>query len=370
MLNAALETARGLAALWVFVYHVRFHLEMGLLRRLADAGFLGVPLFFVISGYCMMASSRGVIARQQPTLLFLKRRLRRIFPPFWFSILVAVATPFLIAFVYGWQNGVYQWPVPKWTEFSLLDWAALVSLTKGLLWMGPTHKPYAAVSAVYWSLSIEVQFYLVMTFALAFRRWFHAILIGVSALCCGIWLYRGPFYPGLFGEYWPMFALGLLLFVVLDAGVRPSRLFGPRTAWMSGGVGLASLTGALALVMFVPDEGIQRQTLFALLSAATLWLASGVEPSIPRHWLGSRVLIGLGKMSYSVYLLHLHLVSLGAAIVVSLHPRQTILTLPLRILIALVFCWIFYEACEKRFAKPMKSKPANRPATVTESVPC
>ena len=367
MLNAALETARGLAALWVFVYHVRFGLEPGLLRRLADAGFLGVPLFFVISGYCMMASSRGVIARNQPTWYFLKRRLRRIFPPFWFSIGVAMASPFVVAIIYGWTSGNFQWPTRKWLDFTLIDWAALVSLTKGLAWMGPPHKPYAPVSAVYWSLSIEVQFYLVMSLALAFRRWFHPILIGVSAIMAGIWLWHGPFYPGLFGQYWPMFGLGLLLFAALEGGLRPARLFGRFTLWMSAGFGLAGLAASLALVMFVPDEGVQRQTLFAVFSAALLWLASGVEPHVPTTPVVCRALIGLGKMSYSVYLLHLHLVSLAAAVLVWFYPRKLFLALPLRILLALGFCWVFYELCEKRFAvSPSKrTRPEPAPEMVT-----
>ncbi len=374
MLNAVLETARGLAALWVFVYHVRFYLEPGLLRRLADGGFLGVPLFFVISGYCMMASSRAVIARGQPTLYFLKRRLRRIFPPFWFSIGVAVAAPFVIAVLYGIRGGDYHWPIPKWSGFTALDWAGLVTLTKGLFWMGPTHKPYAPVNAVYWSLAIEVQFYLVMSLALAFRRWFHGILIGVSALCVAVWVWRGPFYPGLFGEYWPMFAMGLLLFAVLDGGVRPDRLFGRHARWTSGGTGAGVLAGALALVMFVPSESLQRQLLFAGFSTLILWLVSGLEAVIPRRAPATRVLVGLGKISYSVYLLHLHMVSLAAAIVVSVYPRTTVLTLPLRMSLALVFCWVFYEICEKRFATNKSRRAALRivaqpaPAEIAQEV--
>ena len=49
MLNKSLEIARGLAALWVFLYHMRFGLDPGLFRRFADCGLLGVPAFFVIS---------------------------------------------------------------------------------------------------------------------------------------------------------------------------------------------------------------------------------------------------------------------------------------------------------------------------------
>jgi len=350
MLNAVLEIARGLAALWVFLYHLRFYFETGLLRRLADGGFLGVPLFFVISGYCMMASSRGVIARGQPAWHFLKRRLRRIFPAFWLSIGVAVIAPFMIAIIYGARSGTYQWPAMKWSQFTALDWVGLVTLTKGLLWLGPAHRPYSPVNAVYWSLAIEVQFYLVMSIALVFRGWFNRILTGVSVICLAIWAWHGPYFPGLFGEYWPMFALGLLLFGLLDGGIRPERFFGRHTAWMSAGTATGCLLGALALVMFAPSESLNRQTLFAVCSAVILWAASGLEPRIPLQAAATRALMGLGKMSYSVYLLHLHMVSLAAAFVVLLSPRATAFVLFLRVALALVFCRVFYEVCEKRFA--------------------
>lgn len=372
MLNAVLETARGLAALWVFTYHLRFYLEKGLLRRFADGGFLGVPLFFVISGYCMMASSRGVIARGQPASHFLKRRLRRIFPPFWFSVVVAVAAPFAIAILYGLRSGIYSWPVPKWSNFTLSDWTALLTLTKGLFWLGPAHKPFAPVNAVYWSLAIEVQFYLVMCLALVFRRWFYRILLGVSAVSMTIWIWRGPYFPGLFAEYWPMFALGLLLFVLLEGGIRPGRLFGRHADWISLAAGLGCLAGALALVMFAPSESLQRQSVFAGCSAAILWLASGLELRIPRQALATRVLLGLGRMSYSVYLLHLHMVSLAAAFIILLFPHTTLLALALRMVLALVFCWVFYQICEKPFAAnlrrtiPLRAKTAPAPGDRSE----
>lgn len=364
MLNAALETARGLAALWVFTYHLRFYLEKGLPRRFADAGFLGVPLFFVISGYCMMASSRGVIARGQPAWYFLKRRLRRIFPPFWFSIGVAVAAPFAITILYGLRSGIYSWPVPKWGNFTWPDWVALLTLTKGLFWLGPAHKPFAPVNAVYWSLAIEVQFYLVMSLALVFRRWFHWILTAVSGVSLAVWVWRGPYFPGLFGEYWPMFALGLLLFALLDSGIRPGRLFGRHSHLVCAVAAPCSLAGALALVMFAPSESLQRQSVFAGCSAIILWLASGVEPRIPRQALASRALLGLGKMSYSVYLLHLHMVSLAAAFVTLLFPRTTLVALALRMALALAFCRLFYILCEKPFAAGTR-RQALRPAKLT-----
>src|SRR5271169_5946163 len=114
MLNKSLEIARGLAALWVFLYHMRFSLDPGLFRQFADCGMLGVPLFFVISGYCMMASSRSTIAKGHTAGSFLRRRLRRIFPPFWASIAVCIVTPFIGALFYWYRAGSLHLPSPPW----------------------------------------------------------------------------------------------------------------------------------------------------------------------------------------------------------------------------------------------------------------
>jgi len=349
MLNVSLEIARGLAALWVFIYHIRLGIDPGPLRSFANGGFLGVPLFFVISGYCMMASSRGVMAKGLPASAFLKRRLRRIFPPFWASILVVMAVPFVSSLVYAIRSGVYRWPNPPWEQFSWLDWVALWTLTKGLATQGAAHKPWAAVNAVYWSLAIEVQFYLVMYVALVFRRFFGAILIAVTAGSLLFWWRVGLIAPGLFPEYWPMFALGLLLYTVLRADYRPARLFGQRTVLMSALASIALALPVVAVVMYVPDESLYRQTLFAVACAFLFWLASGLEDVVPRDALISRGFMGLGKMSYSVYLLHIHVVSLVTGLVRLGIPRNMFSPF-LYIAATLPFTYLFYQYCEKRYA--------------------
>jgi len=179
MLNKSLEIARGLAALWVFLYHMRFNLDPGLFRRFADCGLLGVPAFFVISGYCMMASSRDTVRKGRTAGSFLHRRLRRIFPPFWASIAVCLAAPFLGAAV-GWYRGGHWMPSPPWYKFSVVDWLGMATLTKGLATTGPTHTPWAPVNSVYWSRAIEVQFYLVMALAVVLRRGFGVLLAVVA----------------------------------------------------------------------------------------------------------------------------------------------------------------------------------------------
>ena len=383
MLNATLEIARGLAALWVFVYHVRLMLPAGPLRSLAEGGFLGVPAFFVISGYCMMASCQATIRKRQPARAFLRRRLRRIFPPFWASILVVLAVPF-IAYSHAWLFGLNPtWPAPAWLQYSALDWAALATLTKALfwqgpahlpfaIWQGPAHVPFAAVNSVYWSLAIEVQFYLVMALALLIRRWFDACLAVVTLGSLAFWYFVGPIAPGLFPEYWPMFALGIGVYYTLDKGLRPARLFGRWTAPASALTLAAFLSVALGITVFAPSESIQRQTVFAVLCAFVFWAGSGVEVWLARTFLPTRAMVGLGKMSYSVYLLHLQASSLVRKFLGGYLPRTGMLGAFGTIVLTLPLIWVFYHYCEKPFigsAKPAALPPKPAPEPVPEAVP-
>lgn len=362
MLSATLEIARGLAALWVFVYHVRLMMPLGPIRSLAEGGYLGVPAFFVISGYCMAASCRATMRKNQPASAFLRRRLRRIFPPFWASILVVLTVPF-IAYSWAWVRGYSpNWPAPAWLSYSAWDWAQVVTLTKALLWQGPTHKPWAAVNSVYWSLAIEVQFYLVMTLGLVIRRWFGALMIAVSAASVAFWFLAGAVWPGLFPEYWPMFGLGVGVYYALEKGWRPSRLFGRWTAPASAATMGALLALALGITLLAPSTSLIRQTLFAILCACVFWAGSGVEGWLATPFAPTRALVGLGTMSYSVYLLHLQAGSLALKLVGPILPRTGYIRAFTCIALALPMLWVFYRFCEKRFIGSAKPAPKRDPA--------
>ncbi len=356
MLNISLDIARGLAALWVFIYHVRLGIEPGLLRRFADAGLLGVPLFFVISGYCMMASGRSIIARQRTARSFLARRLRRIFPPFWISIGVVVLIPFAAAAIVRLRGYALTWPAPAWMQYSAGDWLAVATLTRGLFEHGPAHLPYSAVNSVYWSLAIEVQFYLVVAFALVFRRRFGAILSLITAGSLAMWWLVGPFAPGFFAEYWPMFALGLLLYAALEKGVSPARVFGRWAAPASVTACLAIAAAALGLTLLRPSVSLERQTLFAVFCAAILWTGSGFESALPRDTGASRALTGLGKMSYSIYLLHIQLISFVIPLLRPYAPRRGVLAVLLYMAATGPLAYVFYRYCERPYVGERTAK--------------
>jgi peptidoglycan/LPS O-acetylase OafA/YrhL len=365
MLNKSLEIARGLAALWVFLYHMRFNLDPGLFRRFADCGLLGVPAFFVISGYCMMASSRDTVAKGRTAGSFLKRRLRRIFPPFWASIAVCLAAPFVGAAI-GWSRGGTWVPSPPWFRFSVLDWLGLASLTKGLATTGATHKPWAPVNSVYWSLAIEVQFYLVMALAVVLRRWF-GLLLALTTVGCFWWWRSGPFLSGLFMQYWAMFAFGLALYTVLDKGFRPSRLFGRWTGPASILLTAAFAAATLGLTVCYPSQTLERQTLFALCCGAILWAASGIEVFLKPDLLPTRAMTGLGKMSYSVYLIHVPLVSLVTAAVRAYLPRTGTFSSLVCIAGTLPLAYLFYRFFEKPYATKRREPAPRLPQPVPET---
>ena len=76
MLNIAIEVGRGLAALWVFTFHLTAPIGNAIpfLRDVAAAGHFGVPVFFVISGYCMMAVAMKAVQRGESSGTFEMKR--------------------------------------------------------------------------------------------------------------------------------------------------------------------------------------------------------------------------------------------------------------------------------------------------------
>ena len=100
---ASLDLWRGVACLMVVLHHAGFIVDGGDLTpsqpdyaaRTFVVGFfkqmeLGVPLFFVISGYCIAASADANRRKGASPWTFLIRRVRRIYPPYWAALLLFV----------------------------------------------------------------------------------------------------------------------------------------------------------------------------------------------------------------------------------------------------------------------------------------
>ena len=102
---ATLDAWRGLACLAVICFHsaAAYVVDADFLARLhADGGsvadwgclvcwrlWIGVPLFFVISGYCIAAAAVNTVERGRSIRDFLIRRFRRIYPPLWIYLIAS-----------------------------------------------------------------------------------------------------------------------------------------------------------------------------------------------------------------------------------------------------------------------------------------
>src|SRR5205085_2212125 len=96
----------------------------------------------------------------------------------WCSILVVALVPFAIEALSALKTGTFMWPTATdninlgYLNYSLLSWLRVLTLTQVF---APTHTlgglqfKFTTINAVYWTLAIECQFYLVMAIAVWFR---------------------------------------------------------------------------------------------------------------------------------------------------------------------------------------------------------
>lgn len=302
---------RFAAALAVVLYHASKHLqatgaEQGWLFAAGEAaGFAGVDVFFVISGFIMFYTTRQVTGRVAAAD-FLKRRLARIYSGYW---------PFFLA-----AAAVFAWARPG-------HFAASGLLTSFLLWPMPLNQVLLDVS---WTLSYELYFYLLFTALVLLnvrgRAW---LAVGLVALVSGfnlvrhfLWQDFSPerFYTHSFANHFLVspFLFEFFLGALLGALVRAETGTVPQTAVsrfalpLSAGLLAAGLAGfALAgyanVVVYAGtiEQGyhvVPRVMLFGLPSALILLGLVGLERSgriTPR-----RFSLYTGGASYAIYLSH------------------------------------------------------------------
>lgn len=129
--------------------------------KFLDLGDFGVSLFFALSG-CALYLSSAKMATPTDVSSFYIKRVARIWPAFFVSILVYIAlAPFFKAY--------YLAPNGHWIEFLLKDWSyadLLAYLTLSFNFLGPMY----VFNNVYWSLPVEFQFYLIFPLLLALLR--------------------------------------------------------------------------------------------------------------------------------------------------------------------------------------------------------
>ncbi len=291
-----LDHWRGVAALAVVVFHAcqpwyenRAPPGFGLFAAIAEQGYRGVHLFFVISGYCIAHLVVREYRGRRDVTGFLRQRFLRIFPPYWGACLAAAiialaSLPFNHGALFASSTGPGALPA---SFGSLLSHAFLLDA-----WLD--RGGYLVVA---WTLSWEIAYYFLAAIALAI-----ALRLGRSAgmafafalAIAGAIPRVAAALPPLAG--WTEFICGTCVFLAVDAhqaGRPPSPwlaavlLFGSGGAFLNGPLGNLTISAAFAIALF----GLHRHDL-RLGAARSLF------------WLGR-----LGAMSYSLYLIHVPMAS-------------------------------------------------------------
>ncbi len=362
-----LEISRGLAALWVFLYHLHPRESQTLYAHFASVGDLGVSAFFVISGFCIYGSAKRILERGQPSMAFLKRRLLRIYPPFWASVVVVLAVPVIQAALYMTATHRWEYGPQDWYSFRIWDWPLFLSLGRIFFTHGqPLHIGFVQINAVYWSLAIEVQFYLVMFVALCFRKYFYWILGGVTVAGMVAFPIRAMATTGLFLSYWPMFALGIGVYVACERRWTP-------WSYTALAISAALLGGATLLYFLHPWNlpGTTYNTMFALGYAVLVFSAAPVEGVLRRFRSGLvvRAFVLLGTISYSVYLIHAIVHRIPAMLIGHIFRFNSAPYVVSVVGLTLGISYAFYVAFERPFVSASQRKTTPVPTPAPEPVP-
>ena len=299
-----IDGLRAISVLAVMLYHAEFQVFSG--------GFIGVDVFFVISGYLITQMVLGDFEKGSFSLShFYERRVRRILP----ALLVMLAATVPLAYVFLSADPLADYSAAllgaTWFSSNFVFWSEA-----GYFDRASEFKPLLHT----WSLGVEEQFYLFFPAFFWVLYKFKWLIPGLSAVVVISFLMaqfglsrdaEWPFYM-LVSRAWEL-GLGAMLAVVL----AHSRLSDVRVTGLLAE--LLVLSGLLAVIVPVLMFSELTATPGPLLLVPTLgaclliWLAPAT--SYMRRLLSLKWLVGLGLISYSLYLWHQPVLVFGRIII-------------------------------------------------------
>ncbi len=371
-----LDMWRGFACLFVVLHHEAFILvarNQSLagfpLYRAGALGYLGVQMFFVISGYCIAGAACSALRRQDGWAAFMYARARRVYPPLWFSLALASALILLARLLVG--SGRLH--ASALAGVDILHQSAAYYLTNLTLTQMVFHQGF--LSIVCWTLCYEIAFYLIVSLFLIRRaegREEAALLTGLHGITLGalVLLTAAPhlrFFPL---DLWPQFGLGVVVYDVLK---HPHQA---RPKWWLLAVGLTMSAFILSrdLAMSLQNEPSRLTFAFTLGFALLLLFLYRYDDALSRV-LAVRGLIAVGLFSYSLYLTHLFILGIVNQILrlTPLPPSAHLLILFACILVSLLVARLFYHLFERPFVQtkrkslPADSTPLPEPGSLAKS---
>lgn len=296
-----LEGLRGLAALYVLLFHCRLYTFPGYPDSSAPwwldglvYGRLAVVFFLILSGFSLAISPARDGWRPGGVGPFLRRRAWRILPPYWAALALSLAI---------------AWFVVPASHFGPPTGATV--LVYGLVAQDVFTAP--TPNGTFWSIGVEAELYLLFPLLLLLRRRLGAVLLvaGVTLPVVARGLMAANASP-VEGSNWltphlaPVFVAGLVGAGIVVAPDRVRRLPWHGFAVLAAVpvVALAAVKGSVWTVNHYFWVDLAVAPAMTMLIAA---VATG-RPAFLLRLLTARPVRGLGDFSYSLYLVHLPIV--------------------------------------------------------------
>ena len=284
-----IDGLRAVAVAIVIAYHALPHLLPG--------GFIGVDVFFVISGYLITQLILSGPGQGRFSLLgFYQRRIRRIVPALLVVMIACLAVGWFVLL-----PGEFAW------------------LGRSLAWSAPflanrffaQHTGYFDPGADFnvllhlWSLAVEEQFYLIwpLLLMLAQRRGQTTRVLGVvlvTSLAISVW--AAWHAPAVYFFLTRARAWELALGAMLAALPNPARRLGG--SWRAGSAAAGLGLIVVGAVLFSTGDAFPGFWGLVPTGGAALLIAAGPDTWVNRALLGNRPMCFLGRISYSLYLWH------------------------------------------------------------------
>lgn len=324
---------------------------------IAQRLWIGVPMFFVISGYCISATAESTLNRNHSAGTYFWRRVRRIYPPFWIFLastfaLLWVATIFDKNWLFSGMGGDYR-------SMSAYSWLGQLTLTESWLPHVLGHDRTYFVNHA-WTLCYEEQFYFVvgMILLIAPRRFFLASIL-VTIATIGLRFAFGTSTKGFFFDgYWVLFAAGILVYYATNHADYWRKLVS-----MSVFVVIA-VASSLYKTLFLQSghagslsaEHFFVGAIFAFALCALRPLDNQMSAS---SWL--RPLNICGLWCYSLYLVHW---PITLAFMLFLSGRgvrgnalTVCVTIPVCVAVSVAVAYVFHRCVESRFLNSSLQRP-------------
>jgi len=308
--NPFVDSLRGIAILLVLLLH--FTLAFGLknsplgdvvpaewLRAVLLNGNYGVTIFFVISGFLITGNTldRWGQLSQLSLRTFYAQRFARLLPCLLLAL--AIIVPLGCLDIPFFNNSDANPPLPA--SYFVVAVGSILTFWHNLLMQSAGYFNYCL--NVYWSLSVEMLFYILFPLAcLLLRRQALVALLGLGLIA------YAPYYRSLHADNEIFFMYGYqACFDAIALGCLAAMLL---RHWQPG-VRLAAwvrpIAGLLLAVVYLRGIGGNEVWGFSLIGLLTATLLVHAPRTVPGRWLDSRPLRGLrwmGLHSYELYLFH------------------------------------------------------------------